>query len=322
MQAAHASRPTSTQQRFPPTYNARFGCLAGQQISWFEPGVPYQFGWVMDQAPVQLRGGEWWVGGGSGLYRFPPSESFASVKTTRPLAVYTTKHGLSSMQVSRVFADSGGHVWVATVNPIGLARWDPASETWRDLAADLANAPGLPRPQSHQALSFAEDRAGNVWIGFGTGLARYRHGVFTLFSAKDGLPPGAIRNILSGQRGRLWLASARSGLIRVDNPVGERPVFTSHATAQGLSSNITSTIAEDVEGRIYVGTGRGLDRLVPETGSVKHFTTADGLVPGEIIAMFRDREGTLWIGTRKGLSRFTPAPEPPPQPPPILITAV
>jgi ligand-binding sensor domain-containing protein len=51
------------------------------------------------------------------------------------------------------------------------------------------------------ARSFAEDRAGNIWIGFNTGLARYRNGAFTFFTTKDGLSPGSINYIYTDHAG-------------------------------------------------------------------------------------------------------------------------
>lgn len=297
------------------TFFSRFGRFDGQRFDWFTPAIPFEFGWVPDQAAVRTRDGEWWVGSGAGLYRFPASDSFVRIKTARPLAIYTTRDGLPNQQVGRVFADSGGAVWVSG---FGLARWERASQALRN----LTNAPGLPSANDNDARSFGEDRAGDVWIGFNTGVARYRNGRFTFFTASEGLPPGMIVNIHSDRAGRLWLASARSGLIRVDDPAAERPAFRNYTTAQGLSANSAVVITEDLYGRIYVATGRGLDQLNPETGRIKHFTTADGLAPGAIIAAFRDRTGALWFGTHRGLSRFAPAPIETAPPPPILITGL
>src|SRR5215467_10754069 len=154
-------------------------------------------------------------------------------------------------------------------------------------------------------------------------IARYRNGSFTVFSAIDGVPPGLITSIYLDHAGRLWLASARSGLIRVDDPESERPVFVDYTTAQGLSSNSVELspglIVEDLQGHIYVATGKGLDRLDPATGHFRHFTTADGLAPGSFRATFRDPDGGLWFATSAGLSRFTPARDEPPQPPPPIL---
>ncbi len=129
----------------------RFGRFDGRRFDWFKPVSPFHFGWVGEQSVVQARNGEWWVGGGAGLYRFPASDNFASIKTARPLAVYTTKDGLGFQQVWRVFADSGGNVWFSAF--YGLARWDRSSQTLHD----LANSPNLP-------TATARARSGSEWL--------------------------------------------------------------------------------------------------------------------------------------------------------------
>ena len=304
----------------PPNLYSRFGCFDGQRFNWFQPKTPFFFGWVMEGVTLQARNGEWWVGSGQGLFRFPATDHFAQIKTASPLAVYTTKDGLAAQQVFRLFDDSRDNIWISTISPStnGLARWERSSETMRD----LANLPGLPSLKDNLPRSFGEDRAGNVWIGFNNGLARYAQGSFKFFTASDGLPPGPIMNIYLDHAGRLWLASARSGLIRIDDPGAERPSFINYTTAQGLSSSNNEVITEDVDGHIYVGGGHGLDRLDPATGRVKHFTTADGLARGLFRAAFRDHNGVLWFGMTQGLSRFAPAPDAPAAPPSVLISGL
>jgi signal transduction histidine kinase len=269
---------------------------------------------------LQARNGEWWVGTGEGLYRFAPADHFAQLKAARPLGVYTMKDGLSALLVFRLFEDSRGNVWVSTIHPItsGLARWEPLSGRIHD----LTRSPGLPSFKDDVPRSFAEDRSGSVWVGFKSGLARYAGGKFTFFSANEGLPPGAINYIYVDHSGRIWLGSNDGGLIRVDNAGAERPTFVGYTTAQGLSSNNTEVIVEDIYGRLYVGGGHGLDQFDPATGRVKHYTTADGLAPGLFRAAFRDRQGALWFGMTRGLSRLAPSIEKPPAPPPVLITGL
>lgn len=300
----------------------RFGHFNGQDFVWFLPDAlkkPY-LGWVGEGLTLQARNGEWWIGTGTGLYRFPAADNFTQLRTARPISVYSTKDALATRQVFRLFEDSRGDVWVATISPAinGLARWDRASNTMRD----MANAPGLPSLKDDLPRSLGEDRTGNVWIGFNGGLARHAQGRFRFFTASDGLPPGGIMNIYLDSAGRLWLASARSGLIRVDNSDSSQPVFINYTTAQGLSSNNTGVITEDLHGHIYVGGGNGLDRFDPATGRVKHFTTTDGLAQGSLLAAFRDRNGTLWFGAARGLSRFAPGPDEPSAPPPVLISGL
>ena len=299
---AKTARPGLSQ----PGFRQQLGRYDDKGFKWFMPEVLKKPGWVFEQVTLQARDGEWWVGTGEGLYRFPAAENFTQINRAHPLAVYNTADRLATSQVYRLFEDSSGAIWVSTIGaPNGLARWQRANATMQD----LANTPGLPSLKDNLPLSFGEDRSGNIWIGFSVGLARYRRGSFTFFTAGEGVPPGGIQQIHLDRAGRLWLGSSRSGLIRVDDPAAERPVFTIYTTAQGLSSNGIGVITEDLQGHIYVGTGRGLDQLDPETGRVKHFTTADGLAAGAMSAAFRDRSGELWFGTQKGLSRFVPASE-------------
>lgn len=183
---------------------------------------------------------------------------------------------------------------------------------------------GLPRLDTFYVSSFAQDPSGALWIGFSGdgGLVRYRDGRFTLFTTSDGVPPGQIRNLFVDSAGRLWVPTYRGGLSRIDDTTAERPQLVTYTTAEGLSSNEVTTVTEDRWGRIYIGTGRGLDRLDPATGRVKHYTTADGLPLGEMAASFRDRRGALWFSFSTGLVRLVPELDPPPVPPPVLITGL
>ena len=298
----------------------RLGCFDGRRFDWFKPRAVNNFGWVPEGVTLQARNGEWWAGTGEGLYRFRESDSFAQLKTAEPLDHFTTKDGLAAAQIFRLFQDSRDDIWISTTSSStsGLARWESASQRIRDLSA----AVGLPSLRNDVPRSFAEDGSGNVWIGFNSGLARYSQGRFTWFAETQGLPAGAIKDIHVDASGRIWLASARGGLIRVDAGNSERPVFVPYTTTQGLSSNNTEVIAEDRDGYLYIGGGHGLDRLDPASGRVKHFTTADGLTPGLFRAAFRDRKGVLWFGMTRGLARLAPVTEKTKTAPPVWVSGL
>ena len=302
-----------------PKYYTRFGCFDGRRFDWFTlawgplvypiaglSDADAVIGWVQENVTLQARSGEWWVGTGQGLYRFPAADRFSALKSINPIAVYTTNDGLAAWQVYRLFEDSHGNVWISTVDATttnGLARWEPASQRPRD----LANSPGLPSLKDELPRAFCEDAAGNIWIGFDNALARYADGAFALFTPADGLPPGAIRDIHLDRSGRLWLASARSGLVRVDGAERARPTFVRYTTAPGLSSDSLDVIVDDADGHMFVAGAQGLDRLDATTGKVKHFSEADGLPVGRFIAAYRDSRGVLWFGTSSSLIRFEPA---------------
>jgi two-component sensor histidine kinase len=65
-----------------------------------------------------------------------------------------------------------------------------------------------------------------------------------------------------------------------------------------------------------------VERIDPLAGPIRHYTPADGLPLASVVAALRDNQGTLWFSHGSGASSFTPEIDPPPQPPPILITAL
>ena len=63
-------------------YYTRYGHFDGQHFTWLKPdgfGKSYE-GWVGEMVTLQARNGEWWLGTGAGIYRFPASDDFAQLK--------------------------------------------------------------------------------------------------------------------------------------------------------------------------------------------------------------------------------------------------
>ena len=223
--------------------------------------------------------------------------------------LYKNLDGLPAQWVYCIFEDSTGDLWISV-------RWTEGKVMGlvHRGSAPLEPFTGLPRqrachPCARQHLSL-EDRAGNLWFGFyEDGLVRFSAGRFTSFTSADGLPQEFITALHVDRNGRLWLASASGGLARIDDPSAAHPRFIRYTTQEGLSSNNARSLTEDLSGRIYVGTVRGLDRLTPETGKFKHYGAADGLAGDFVITAYRDHKGSLWFGTFNGLSRLEPEPE-------------
>lgn len=287
-------------------------------ISYFEGG---KFHAVRPNVPPEItrltsvvedRAGDWWVGTNRGLYRFSGVGHVSELARARP-TVYTSHNGLTSDVVRRVFEDSRGDIWIGMDSDKVIVRWQRAAG-----GEFQSYAEGL--PGRSEVLSFAEDRAGNVWVGFREGgAARYRNGRFDAFGESAGLTADEILKMYVDTAGRLWLGSNSYGLVRIDDPAAERPAFHVYTTADGLTSGIIRSIAEDGLHRLYLGTSRSVDRFDLATGRIKRYTTADGLAANESQAAYRDRQGALWFGTWNGISRLVPEPEAPSSPPPVMI---
>jgi signal transduction histidine kinase/sugar lactone lactonase YvrE len=284
-------------------------------------GVVPTWGW--NQLFVEDHTQQWWVPTTSGLFRFPALRLLDDFARARPLKVYTTREGLSGNEPFRLFEDSRGDLWISIISTPSeayLNRWERATDKIHSYPQAIASR------QDSAPTAFQQDRTGNLWIGFyWGGLARLRpdrFDKFDTFTKADGVPIGMIRALYLDQKGRLWIATAEGGLGRIDDPQLDHPRIIQYTTKDGLSSDQVSCITEDQWGRIYVGTGVGVDRLDPETGRVKRYTIADGLPNGFVNIAYRDRSNALWFGTLQGLSKLVPTMDGPPQAPPILIQRV
>ncbi|MCX6629070.1 MAG: histidine kinase [Candidatus Solibacter sp.] len=222
-----------------------------------------------------------------------------------------------------VFADSAGDVWLSTTGKRnGLARWD-RRDRWFHRYSE-----GLPWLPASGVSLFAEDGSAGLWMGllrFGRGhpeMARLRGPAVELFGGSENAPAGGIRAVCLDRQKRLWVGTDQNGLMRFDQPAAGRPAFRRYTMADGLSSDLILSLAEDLSGRIYAGIGSGVDRLDPATGQVIRYSSAEGMAPGEVHASFRDGSGVLWFGTEGGLSRLLSPPGRPPAPHRISITSL
>ena len=187
---------------------------------------------------------------------------------------------------------------------------------------DLAHLPGLPPLKDDLPRSFGEDASGQVWIGFNRGLGRYAQGRFTLFTEREGLPPGAIMDIHVDRSGRVWLASARGGLVRVDDAGAKRPAFVAlHDGARAVEQQCRGHRRR--RGRAPLRRRRARPRpLRPRCQAASSISPPLTVWRrGSSRAAFRDRKGVLWVGMHGGLARLAPTPEKPPAPPQVLIRA-
>jgi signal transduction histidine kinase/ligand-binding sensor domain-containing protein len=291
----------------------RFGRVVESGFEWFKPPKPFEFGWGV--AAIQTQKGEWWFTGSEVVFRYSAKPGLTETQDAKPARIYPTK----DHQAMHLLEDSHGGIWLSTWGATwGLSRWDPARERW----INMVGMPGLPTWPGAPPRALAEDGAGNVWIGFNTGVARYRNQRFDFFGSGQSLPPGRIVSIYAGQDGCLWLGSSEGGLIRVDDAPSDQPRFRTFTTAQGLSSNVVEAITLDRAGIVYAATGRGIDQFDPATGHVRNLSVEKGLPVGSVIQAYRDRQGALWFATNAGIAKYTPEPYSRSTPPSIYVTAL
>jgi ligand-binding sensor domain-containing protein len=116
---------------------------------------------------------------------------------------WTTDNGLPYNRVYGLWQARDGYLWLTT--PDGVARFDGV----RFRVFNKSNTPGLTSNQfSYHALW--EDRQGNLWMGTeDEGVVRYRAGIFTSYTTKEGLPSNAVLRVDEDGAGTVWIYTRR-----------------------------------------------------------------------------------------------------------------
>jgi signal transduction histidine kinase/ligand-binding sensor domain-containing protein len=266
----------------------------------------HNWGWGWNQVALQAHDGEWWFQTDRGVYRFPSVSRPQSLDGVAPSQVYGSGTGLGEDEVFRIFEDSHGDLWMSTVSPRNeLIRWERATGTFHSWTV----ADGW--PPDALATAIRESANGTLWFGTFGDVVRFRNGRFEKLAIPSAPVLSVVRDLYIDRAGRVWVATARNGLFRCDNPDDAAPVFRHYGAHDGLSSDSTRGVTEDDFGFIYLGTARAVDRIDPRAPiggrNILHYTAADGLPEGEQDVVYRDRRGHLWFGTLDGLAEYDPA---------------
>ncbi|HET9626693.1 MAG TPA: ATP-binding protein [Kofleriaceae bacterium] len=208
--------------------------------------------------------------------------------------------------------DPRGDLWLATRG--GLFRLAGA----RPGPLERVRVPGVPIDAWYASLVVVGN---TLWAASNQGLVAYDGAAWRVYTASDGLGSSAVRYLLhSKTRGLCVSYTDAIGLSCFERDAARpgAPItrITHLGVEQGLGAGAVYFLGEDARGRLWVGTGDGVDVFTP--GGVEHFGAADGLAGDDAsaTAFFEDRDGSLWLGSTGGASRFHAERYDGPAPPP------
>jgi signal transduction histidine kinase len=220
-----------------------------------------------------------WVGTLSrGIYRIQGNE----------VDHFRSSDGLSGDDVTGLFQDREGNIWIATSRGI---------DNFHDLrVVSFSTRQGL---SADQVSSVLASRDGTVWIGTYS-LDVLRAGKITSIQPRNGLPGRAMTSLLEDRVGRLWVG------VDYELSVYERGNFTKIHTRDGGPLGAVRAMTEDVDGSIWVTTSTSANRhrlfriqdlRIHEEISSPHLPATNMLAP--------DPHGGVWLGLNSGgLARF------------------
>lgn len=256
-------------------------------------------------AIVQDNRGFMWYGTQYGLNKY----------NTRSFKVYqhnpADQSSLSSNYITSLLVDSHQRLWVGTRN--GLNKYDPETDSFERIK--LGNAD---QSQGSDIITcIYEDRQANVWV-WSSGRLKLLTDKTNKFSdvgvpdSVAGLNGTSVHTIYQDHSGSYWIGSS-AGLTEMQKIHGKltyQMYRYSNADANSLSDNSVTTIAEDAQNNLWIGTLHGgINRYNKSKHSFTRFlgnSGTSGPVNNNIRILSPDKNGKIWIGTQGGLSILDP----------------
>ena len=222
---------------------------------------------------------------------FPQSNSYR-------LKNITTLNGLSQSSIIAIDQDAKGQMWFGTRD--GLNKYDGSNFTiFRNNPKDTTSI------CNNDILSIEGDHTGNIWIGTYNGLNCYNpvSNTFKHFfhaNTKTSLSNNTVWNIKE-IKNEIWVATS-VGLSIYNKKTGKFiSVFHSAKDGNSLPNNFVLSIYETKKGEIWIGTAKGLCKLIKRNGSNFSFKKIELLQQTEALFVQDIKEdtfGNLWIGTK------------------------
>lgn len=249
---------------------------------------------------------------------------------------WSVKDGLPHDCVTCFTQDTKGFIWVGTDN--GLARFDGDDFTIfnKNNTKEIKN-------NSITSLNASADGTLWIGTD-GGGISIFKYNRFKHFSTKDGLPSNFIRlitgdssrNIRVSTCGggviglRLWGfkiqitsndndASLLAGCVAAVLPDSKKNLWIGsdnglkrskkaksfiYTVKNGLKDNRIRALCEDRQGKVWVGTARGVSRITKTRGDSVLITNLMALDQHVVYSILEDKDGVIWTATDRGLYRI------------------
>ena len=227
-----------------------------------------------------------WIGGdeGVGLLIYDKEKD----KFIRHIYSASLTGGIQDQQniITSLLEDKSGTIWISTSNGLHFI---PA---WKRKYNSFL--------QGAWVRGFTEDQSGKIWIS-STGNG-YIHDPYSNSFNKYFIDSENMENQMQSRDSTLWTTSngteyalGFSGLFVFDRRESIFNLFMPHGYDEpgALNFGPHMDFLEDNEGKIWIGTAKGIDLVDPISRTVEHYK-----LNGEWPVLLLDSSGRLWAGTR------------------------
>ena len=179
---------------------------------------------------------------------------------------YDVSSGLVSDNITDIYPDSKGQMWIGSANS-GISVYNPKTSKFKTIIHDPENPESL---SENNIGSIYRDKSGLMWVG-SRGLSIYKD--FQLqFNQNEGFNTenkytdqiSNISSIAQDNYGNLWLGTTGHGVFKLGNDNHEHAEWINSQLSALQNLNVSS-ITTDPRNNIWIGTrGNGYVRLSPE----------------------------------------------------------
>lgn len=225
--------------------------------------------------------------------------------TSYRLNNFSTVNGLSQSSVIAIHQDAIGQMWFGTRD--GLNKYDGNKFTvFRTNPKDSTSI------SNNDILAIEEDNSGHIWVGTYNGLNCYDpvKNTFKQYFHENNVKSLCNNTVwdIKEIKNEIWIGTS-SG-ISVFNKTTKKITSISHSSKDkfSLPNNFVLSILETKRGAVWVGTSKGLCKLISRKNGVFSFQQFGSQEEGKSLFVQNIKEdtaGNLWIGTKKdGLYKY------------------
>lgn len=157
-------------------------------------------------------------------------------------------------------------------------------------------------------VTFLQTRSGELYLGTGLGLYRYRPATDDFELVPEVPPYEFISCLAEDHTGTIWAGTRRHGAAFY-NPVTKKSGLYKNDPndTNSVSLNDINAICEDSRHNVWIATeGGGVCKLDAARKTITRYTTSKGLPTNFTFKVVEDNNGKIWITTSKGLVQLDP----------------
>jgi len=252
--------------------------------------------------------GNIWFGSTEGIYCLMNNHKGETIELTHYEYDSHDKKSLSINQVTCLFVDDSGNLWIGTENG-GLNLFDKVNKGFWHYRIDDYDPQSL---NNESIETIYQDRAGNLWIGTYTGglnIAKNHSDAINKYQRLPGAPFSLSHNsvacFLQDDTSAIWVGTDGGGLNLFNEQTRRFERFNIDNST--LNSNSVLCMLEDSRKRIWLGTwAGGLVRFDRKNKTFTSFTSKNsGIQDNNIFAVVEGFNDDLWLGSLEhGLIHF------------------